>query len=57
MTMPPAAEGPQVTGHGLPEAAEGFQQTSGWGSSELLPCSGLTAAASEHSLHPGSSPS
>ena len=55
MTMPPAAEGSQVTGHGLPGAAGGFWQTSGWGSSELLPCSGLMAAALGHSLHPGSS--
>lgn len=43
MTTPPAAEGPQVTGQGLPGAVGGFQQTSPWGPSELLRCSGLMA--------------
>lgn len=34
MTTPPASEGPQVTGQGLPGATGDFQQTSGWGPSE-----------------------
>ena len=34
MTTPPAAEGLQVTGQGLPGATGDIQQTSGWGPSE-----------------------